>query len=141
MSQKNYISKVVSDAHAALDGLEDNMTVMFGGFGLCGIPENSIAAIRDKGTTGITCISNNAGVDDFGLGLLLKTRQIVKMIASYVGETMSSSARCYLESLRWTSFRRALLQSAAAPQARAYQPSYPCRIWDRSSRRQGGTRI
>ena len=52
MSQKNYISKVVSDAHAALDGLEDNMTVMFGGFGLCGIPENSIAAIRDKGTTG-----------------------------------------------------------------------------------------
>ena len=86
MSQKNYISKVVSDAHAALDGLEDNMTVMFGGFGLCGIPENSIAAIRDKGTTGITCISNNAGVDDFGLGLLLKTRQIVKMIASYVGE-------------------------------------------------------
>ena len=86
MSQKNYISKVVSDASAALDGLEDNMTVMFGGFGLCGIPENSIAAIRDKGTTGITCISNNAGVDDFGLGLLLKTRQIVKMIASYVGE-------------------------------------------------------
>ena len=86
MSQKNYISKVVSDAHAALDGLEDNMTVMFGGFGLCGIPENSISAIRDKGTTGITCISNNAGVDDFGLGLLLKTRQIVKMIASYVGE-------------------------------------------------------
>ena len=59
MSQKNYISKVVSDASAALDGLEDNMTVMFGGFGLCGIPENSIAAIRDKGTTGITCISNN----------------------------------------------------------------------------------
>lgn len=86
MSQKNYISKVVSDAHAALEGLEDNMTVMFGGFGLCGIPENSIEAIRNKGTTGITCISNNAGVDDFGLGLLLKTRQIVKMIASYVGE-------------------------------------------------------
>tara|TARA_B100000900_G_scaffold378246_1_gene362263 strand:+ start:17323 stop:18042 length:720 start_codon:yes stop_codon:yes gene_type:complete len=86
MSQKNYISKVVTDAHSALEGLEDNMTVMFGGFGLCGIPENSIAAIRDKGTIGITCISNNAGVDDFGLGLLLKTRQIVKMIASYVGE-------------------------------------------------------
>ena len=75
MSQKNYISKVVSDAHAALDGLKDNMTVMFGGFGLCGIPENSIAAIRDKGTTGITCISNNAGVDDFGLGPLFGTVQ------------------------------------------------------------------
>ena len=86
MSQNNYISKVVADAHEALEGLEDNMTVMFGGFGLCGIPENSIAAIRDKGTTGITCISNNAGVDDFGLGLLLHTRQIKKMIASYVGE-------------------------------------------------------
>ena len=86
MSQNNYISKVVAGAHEALEGLEDNMTVMFGGFGLCGIPENSIAAIRDKGTTGITCISNNAGVDDFGLGLLLHTRQIKKMIASYVGE-------------------------------------------------------
>src|SRR6056300_1145270 len=86
MSTTNYISKVVSDATAALEGLEDNMTVMFGGFGLCGIPENSITAIREKGTTGITCISNNAGVDEFGLGLLLHTRQIKKMIASYVGE-------------------------------------------------------
>src|SRR5210317_2271255 len=86
MSTTNYISKVVPDATTALEGLEDNMTVMFGGFGLCGIPENSITAIREKGTTGITCISNNAGVDDFGLGLLLKTRQIKKMIASYVGE-------------------------------------------------------
>ena len=76
MSQNNYISKAVADAHEALEGLEDNMTVMFGRFGLCGIPENSIAAIRDKGTTGITCISNNAEVDDFGLGLLLHTRQI-----------------------------------------------------------------
>jgi 3-oxoacid CoA-transferase subunit A len=87
MSQKHsYISKVVADAHEAVQGLEDGMTVMFGGFGLCGIPENSISAIRDKGTNNITCISNNAGVDDFGLGLLLKTRQIKKMIASYVGE-------------------------------------------------------
>ena len=86
MPTTNYISKVVPDATAALEGLEDNMTVMFGGFGLCGIPENSIAAIREKGTTGITCISNNAGIDDFGLGLLLHTRQIKKMIASYVGE-------------------------------------------------------
>ena len=86
MSTTNYISKVVPDATAALEGLKDNMTVMFGGFGLCGIPENSIAAIREKGTTGITCISNNAGIDDFGLGLLLHTRQIKKMIASYVGE-------------------------------------------------------
>ena len=80
------ISKVVKDVHEAIAGLEDNMTVMFGGFGLCGIPENSIAAIHDAGVKGLTCISNNAGVDDFGLGFLLQTRQIKKMIASYVGE-------------------------------------------------------
>jgi 3-oxoacid CoA-transferase subunit A len=86
MSANNYISKVVPNSAAAIVGLENDMTVMFGGFGLCGIPENSIAAIRDAGITGITCISNNAGVDDFGLGLLLQTRQIKKMIASYVGE-------------------------------------------------------
>ncbi len=66
--------------------LRDGITVMVGGFGLCGIPEHLILALRDSGVTGLTCISNNAGVDDFGLGLLLKTRQIRKMISSYVGE-------------------------------------------------------
>ncbi|MFT3686005.1 MAG: CoA transferase subunit A [Phycisphaerales bacterium] len=66
--------------------LRDGMTVMVGGFGLCGIPETLILALRDSGVKGLTCISNNAGVDDFGLGLLLKTRQIRKMISSYVGE-------------------------------------------------------
>ncbi len=66
--------------------LRDGMTVMVGGFGLCGIPEHLIVALRDSGVTGLTCISNNAGVDDFGLGLLLQTRQIRKMISSYVGE-------------------------------------------------------
>ncbi len=81
-----FISKVVPDATAAIEGLQDGMNIMFGGFGLCGIPENSIAAIRDAGIKGITCISNNAGVDHFGLGLLLQTKQIKKMIASYVGE-------------------------------------------------------
>lgn len=81
------MSKVYSDAKAALDGiLFDNMTVMAGGFGLCGIPENLIIALRDSGVTGISAISNNAGVDDFGLGLLLQTRQIKKMVSSYVGE-------------------------------------------------------
>lgn len=79
--------KVFADARAALDGLLfDGMKVMSGGFGLCGIPENLIAALRDSGVKGLTVISNNAGVDDFGLGLLLKTRQIAKMISSYVGE-------------------------------------------------------
>lgn len=81
------VNKVRPDAANALDGLAfDGMTVMSGGFGLCGIPENLILALRDSGVRGLTVISNNAGVDDFGLGLLLKTRQIKKMISSYVGE-------------------------------------------------------
>jgi len=81
------MQKVYPDARAALDGLLfDGMTVMSGGFGLCGIPENLILAIREAGTKGLTVISNNAGVDDFGLGVLLQTRQIAKMVSSYVGE-------------------------------------------------------
>lgn len=80
-------SKVYNNAKAALDGvLRDGMTIMAGGFGLCGIPENLILALRDSGVRNLTVISNNAGVDDFGLGLLLKTRQIRKMVSSYVGE-------------------------------------------------------
>jgi 3-oxoacid CoA-transferase subunit A len=79
--------KIFPDAAAALEGLTfDGMTVMSGGFGLCGIPENLIAALRDSGAKGLTVISNNAGVDGFGLGQLLETRQIAKMISSYVGE-------------------------------------------------------
>src|SRR5579863_1213869 len=79
--------KVYGSAKAALDGLLfDGMTIMSGGFGLCGIPENLILALRDSGVRNVTVISNNAGVDDFGLGLLLQTRQIKKMISSYVGE-------------------------------------------------------
>lgn len=80
------IRKVVANADLALDGLADGMTLMVGGFGLCGIPENLIAALRLRGSRNLTCIANNAGVDGFGLGLLLETRQIRKMISSYVGE-------------------------------------------------------
>ena len=80
------IDKVVPNAHIALSGIKDGMTLMLGGFGLCGIPENSIAELVKKKTTRLTCISNNAGVDDFGLGLLLKGKQVKKMISSYVGE-------------------------------------------------------
>lgn len=79
-------NKVYNNAEEALQGIEDGMTLMLGGFGLCGIPENSIAALVKKGTKNLTCISNNAGVDDFGLGLLLQTKQVKKMISSYVGE-------------------------------------------------------
>jgi 3-oxoacid CoA-transferase subunit A len=80
------INKTVKDAAAAVADIPDHATLMFGGFGLCGIPENCIKAILHTGIKGLTCISNNAGVDDFGLGLLLKTKQIKKMISSYVGE-------------------------------------------------------
>lgn len=78
--------KVVSSYEEAMAGLEDNMTVIAGGFGLCGIPENLIAEIQRKGTKGLTVVSNNCGVDDFGLGILLPNRQIKKIVASYVGE-------------------------------------------------------
>lgn len=80
------MSKIVKSAMEATEGVKDGMTLLFGGFGLCGIPENSILALRDRGVKHLTCVSNNAGVDDFGLGLLLQTRQIKKMISSYVGE-------------------------------------------------------
>ena len=80
------IRKTVANAREALEGIEDDMTLMLGGFGLCGIPENAIAELVRRNVTGLTCISNNAGVDDFGLGLLLQKHQIRKMISSYVGE-------------------------------------------------------
>jgi 3-oxoacid CoA-transferase subunit A len=80
------INKVVKNAQDALKGVENGMTFMLGGFGLCGIPENCIAELVRLGVSNLTCISNNAGVDDFGLGLLLKKRQIKKMVSSYVGE-------------------------------------------------------
>ena len=80
------INKTVDTIQEALQGIESGMTIMFGGFGLCGIPENSISELVKKQTSNLTCISNNAGVDDFGLGLLLQKKQIKKMISSYVGE-------------------------------------------------------
>lgn len=80
------MQKVVQNADEAIKDIGDGSTIMLGGFGLCGIPENCIQALVRKGIKGLTCISNNAGVDDFGLGLLLKTRQIKKMMSSYVGE-------------------------------------------------------
>lgn len=80
------MNKVVKNAEEAIEGIAPDMTIMLGGFGLCGIPENCIGALSETSINGLTCISNNAGVDDFGLGLLLKKKQIKKMISSYVGE-------------------------------------------------------
>ncbi|NJC25045.1 CoA transferase subunit A [Neolewinella antarctica] len=80
------MNKVVPDAAAAVAGIENGMTLMLGGFGLCGIPENAIAALVESGVTDLECISNNAGVDDFGIGLMLQQRQVRKMVSSYVGE-------------------------------------------------------
>ena len=80
------MNKVYNNADEAIMGIEDGMTLMLGGFGLCGIPENCISALLRSGVKNLTCISNNAGVDDFGIGLMLKTRQVKKMISSYVGE-------------------------------------------------------
>jgi len=82
------MNKVVSGVEEALNGIESGMTLMLGGFGLCGIPENSISQLVKLGVNDLTCISNNAGVDDFGLGLLLQKKQVRKMISSYVGENL-----------------------------------------------------
>lgn len=82
------MGKIYNNAIDAINGIEDGATLMLGGFGLCGIPENCIAALVKKGISNLTCISNNAGVDDFGIGLMLKQKQVKKMIASYVGENM-----------------------------------------------------
>ena len=80
------INKTVNNADEAIKDIESDATILFGGFGLCGIPENCIAALVKKGICRLTCISNNAGVDDFGIGLLLHRKQVKKMISSYVGE-------------------------------------------------------
>jgi 3-oxoacid CoA-transferase subunit A len=80
------MNKTVKNALEAISGIKDNMVIGLGGFGLCGIPENCIGALNESGVSGLTCISNNAGVDDFGIGLMLQKRQVKKMISSYVGE-------------------------------------------------------
>jgi 3-oxoacid CoA-transferase subunit A len=80
------VNKVLASAEEAVERIPDGATIMMGGFGLCGIPETLIAALKARGTSGLTVISNNAGIDDFGIGVLLRTRQVRKMIATYVGE-------------------------------------------------------
>ena len=88
------MNKVLSSADEAVARIPDGATIMMGGFGLCGIPENLIAALHDRGTRNLTVISNNAGVDDFGIGTLLTTRQVKKMISTYVGENHEFERQC-----------------------------------------------
>ena len=120
------MQKIYAHAAAALDGvLFDGMLIAAGGFGLCGIPELLIAAIKEAGTKDITVASNNAGVDDFGLGVLLATRQIRKMISSYVGETRNSCASILRASWSSNSTRKAPWPSGCAPAAQAFRASTP----------------
>ncbi|PYQ14995.1 MAG: succinyl-CoA--3-ketoacid-CoA transferase [Acidobacteria bacterium] len=88
------MNKVISGAREAVQGIPDGATILMGGFGLCGIPENLIAALRDKGTKHLIVASNNAGVDDFGIGILLRSRQVKKMISTYVGENDTFERLC-----------------------------------------------
>ncbi len=88
------MNKVVPSAAEAVAMIPDGATIMMGGFGLCGIPENLIAALRDRGTRNLTVISNNAGIDDFGIGVLLRTHQVHKMISTYVGENKEFERQC-----------------------------------------------
>ncbi len=115
------IKKTVNNVQEALDGVEDGMTFMLGGFGLCGIPENSIAELVNRNIQGITCISNNAGVDDFGLGLLLKKKQINKMISSYVGENAEFERQMLSEELEV----ELTPQGTLAAKCQAAQQGYP----------------
>ena len=88
------MNKVIAGALQAVEKIPDGAVILMGGFGLCGIPENLIAALKEKGTRGLTVVSNNAGVDDFGIGMLLKTRQVRKMISTYVGENDTFERQC-----------------------------------------------
>lgn len=117
--------KRVASYEEALAGLEDGMTVLSGGFGLCGIPENLIAEIKRKGTRDLTVVSNNCGVDGFGLGVLLEQKQISKVIASYVGETPSSRNNCSAARLRWCLPLKAPWQKKCAQAVPAFRPSLP----------------
>ena len=124
------MKKVYANAAEALDGLlHDGMLIAAGGFGLCGIPELLIAAIRDSGVKNLTVASNNAGVDDFGLGVLLQSRQVKKMMSSYVGENAEFMRQYLSGELSWSSTRRAPWPNACAPAARASPASTPRPAW------------
>jgi 3-oxoacid CoA-transferase subunit A len=129
------INKTVKNVQKALEGVQSGMTLLLGGFGLCGIPENAIAELVAMNVKDLTCISNNAGVDDFGLGHLLQKHQIKKMISSYVGENDEFERQMLSGELEV----ELIPQGTLAERCRAAQAGfpcdlYPCWFWDRSCR-------
>ena len=130
------VNKLYKDATTALaDLLRDGMTIMAGGFGLCGIPSALIEAIRQSGVKDLTFISNNAGVDDGGLGLLLQTRQVRKMISSYVGENATFARQFLAGELEIEFNPQGTLPSASARAGPAFPPFSPRPAWARRSLR------
>lgn len=124
------MDKVFANANLALEGIvADGQMIGVGGFGLCGIPEALIAALRDSGVKNLTCVSNNAGVDGFGLGQLLNTRQVKKMIASYVGENKEFERQYLNGELELEFTPQALWRKNCAPGARAYLLSLHAPGW------------
>ena len=111
------MNKIVKDAREAVRGIPDGAVLALGGFGLCGIPENTIAAFVELGVKGLTCVSNNAGVDGFGIGLMLEKGQVKKMISSYVGENKLFETSCFPENSNSSSRRKELWPKNFAPAA------------------------
>ena len=126
------MNKVVKNVKEALYGVKSNMTIMVGGFGLCGIPENSIKEMANMNISGLTCISNNAGVDDFGLGLLLQKKQIRKMISSYVGENDEFERQMLSGELEVDLIPQGSLAERCRAGGAGIPAFYSCRIWNRS---------
>ena len=135
------MNKVIGDANQAIGDIGDGATIMMGGFGLCGIPENLIQALRDQGARDLTVISNNAGIDDFGIGILLEKRQVRKMIATLRGgRTGSSKNWCSRVSWKWSYVPREPSPSASAPEGPASAGSTLPRAtgpWLRRARKPG----
>ncbi len=128
------MNKVFASAEDAIKDISDNASIMLGGFSLCGIPENCISALARLGVRNLTCISNNAGVDDFGLGLLLKTRQIKKMMSSYVGENVEFERQLLSGELDVDLIPQELWRREYKWREWEYLLFYSCRLWYRNSK-------
>src|SRR5580704_253463 len=135
------MNKVVNGADDAIRDVEDGMTLMLGGFGMCGLPENCIAALVKKGVKDLTCISNNAGVDDFGIGLMLRQRQVKKMVSSYVGENAEFERQLLSGELEVELIPQGTLATRCMARLWNACHFHPGRRRYRSSRRQRSTQL